>query len=134
MRLAIGCDYLPLSTPRRVISRATMNRTATIAISVSEAAHARSTSNALDDLAPWKMNSGSDDWLPENGFVLMKKLLPATSSTGAVSPVTRAIASITPVTMPLDAVGSTMRTIVFHFATPRAYEAPRSALGTRHSL
>ena len=60
----------------------------------------------------------------------MKLLLPTTSSTGAVSPITRATASMTPVVMPVDAVGSTTRRIVFHFGTPRAYDASRSELGT----
>ena len=45
---------------------------------------------------------------------------PAAISSGAVSPITRATASITPVTMPASAVGSTTLTMVSHFGTPSA--------------
>ncbi len=45
---------------------------------------------------------------------------PATMRSGAVSPMTRAIASISPVTMPASDVGSTIFTIVSHFGTPSA--------------
>ena len=45
---------------------------------------------------------------------------PAVISSGAVSPMTRAIASMTPEVMPAIAVGSTICTIVSHFGTPRA--------------
>ena len=50
----------------------------------------------------------------------MLSVKPATISSGAVSPMTRAMASITPVTMPASAVGSTTFTTVSHFGTPRA--------------
>ena len=43
---------------------------------------------------------------------------------------TRAMASITPVTMPDRAVGRTILTIVFHFGIPRAYDASRRSCGT----
>ena len=39
---------------------------------------------------------------------------------GAVSPMTRARPSRTPVTMPENEVGMTIFMIVFHFGTPRA--------------
>ena len=55
-------------------------------------------------------------------------------SSGAVSPMTRAIASMTPVTMPATAVGSTTLTIVCHFGTPRAYDASRRSSGTSRSI
>ena len=50
---------------------------------------------------------------------------PAMISSGAVSPITRAIASVTPVMIPDSAVGSTTLTMVRHFGTPRAYDASR---------
>jgi hypothetical protein len=97
---------------------------------VSAAAQARSTSNVLDEPALLNTNRPSEDCWPWNGLLLMYKLLPTTSSTGAVSPVTRAIASMIPVTIPLAAVGSTTRRIVRHFGTPSAYDASRSDVGT----
>ena len=55
-------------------------------------------------------------------------------SSGAVSPTIRATASITPVTMPASAVGSTTFVIVRHFGTPSAYDASRRLLGTIRSI
>ena len=55
-------------------------------------------------------------------------------SSGAVSPMTRAIASVMPVMMPASAVGRTTFTIVFHFGTPRAYDASRRSVGTSLSI
>ena len=55
-------------------------------------------------------------------------------SSGAVSPATRATASMTPVTMPAIAVGSTTLMIVRHLGTPRAYDASRSSSGTSLSI
>ena len=43
-------------------------------------------------------------------------------------------ASMTPVTMPPSAVGSTTRRIVCHFGTPSAYDASRSSFGTSLSI
>ena len=45
---------------------------------------------------------------------------PAVISSGAVSPITRAMASMTPVVMPAIEVGSTTFTIVSHLGTPSA--------------
>ena len=56
------------------------------------------------------------------------------SERGAVSPQARATASITPVTIPGSAVGSTIRRIVFHLGVPSAYEPSRSAVGTSRSI
>src|SRR4051794_12114235 len=56
------------------------------------------------------------------------------SSSGAVSPVTRATASITPVMMPADAVGSTMLVTVLQRGTPSANDASRRAPGTSSSI
>ena len=50
------------------------------------------------------------------GLVLMTELPNTVSSTGAVSPITLATASMTPVMMPGSAVGSTIRTTVIHLA------------------
>ena len=60
--------------------------------------------------------------------------MPTVISSGAVSPITRAIASITPVTMPAIDVRSTTLTTVSHLGTPRAYEASRSSFGTSRSI
>ena len=50
------------------------------------------------------MKTGSVVIAPSNGFVFVRSV-PAISSSGAVSPITRAIARVTPVTMPPNAVG-----------------------------
>ena len=50
----------------------------------------------------------------------MDAVTPAVSSSGAVSPMTREIESMTPVVMPASEVGSTTLTIVSHFGTPSA--------------
>ena len=55
-------------------------------------------------------------------------------SSGAVSPMMRAIAIVTPVTMPASAVGITTLTMVRHFETPSAYDASRSSFGTSLSI
>ena len=59
---------------------------------------------------------------------------PEMMSRGAVSPMTRAMASVTPVVMPAIDVGMTILRIVSHFGTPSAYEASRSSLGTILSI
>ena len=53
-------------------------------------------------------------------FVLRLCVKPAVSSSGAVSPITREMASITEVMMPAIDVGRTTLRIVSHFGTPRA--------------
>ena len=65
-------------------------------------------------------NSGSDDCGPVNGSFWIESKPNAVSSRGAVSPVTRATASITPVVIPADAVGSTTRRMARHRGMPRA--------------
>ena len=97
---------------------------------VSAAAHARCTLKVADVSAFWKMNTGSDALGAVERVVVDEVVAADDQQHGAVSPMTRAIASITPVVMPVEAVGSTMRSTVFHFGTPRAYDASRSALGT----
>ncbi len=47
---------------------------------------------------------------------------------------TRATASMTPVTMPDNAVGRTIDAIVRHFGTPSAYDASRRSCGTIFSI
>ena len=55
-------------------------------------------------------------------------------SSGAVSPITRAIARVIPDAMPATEVRSTTLTIVRHFGTPSAYAASRSSFGTTLSI
>ena len=64
----------------------------------------------------------------------MPSVAPATTSSGAVSPITREIASTTPVTTPPIDVGSTTLTMVRHFGTPRAYDASRRSSGTSRNI
>ena len=56
------------------------------------------------------------------------------SSSGAVSPMTRAMARVMPVPMPAAATGSTTFRMVRHLGTPRAYDASRSSAGTSLSI
>ena len=63
-----------------------------------------------------------------------ESVLPAITSSGAVSPITRAVASMTPVMMPPIEVGTTTLMIVRHFGTPRAYDASRRSSGTSRSI
>src|SRR5476649_1179933 len=58
----------------------------------------------------------------------------AVKSSGAVSPVMRATASKTPVTMPLTDAFSVIEQIIFHFGVPSAKAASRSAFGTSRSM
>ena len=68
-----------------------------------------------------------------NGLVLISWLPKTSSSTGAVSPVIRAIASMTPVVMPPMAVGQhDLQRSVRHFGTPSAQG--RLAQLVRHEL
>ena len=91
-------------------------------MSVSAPAHARFTSRggSTPDDAWLNTKRGSDDCGPENGSLLIESKPKAVSSSGAVSPVTRATASMTPVVMPADAVGSTTLRMVRHRGMPRA--------------
>ena len=50
----------------------------------------------------------------------MLAVKPAMMSSGAVSPMTRAMASVTPVVMPAIEVGMTTLRMVSHFGTPSA--------------
>ena len=52
---------------------------------------------------------------PLNRLKFVESVAPQMISSGAVSPITRAMAIVTPVTMPASAVGSTTLTIVRHF-------------------
>ena len=63
---------------------------------------------------------------PANGLMLIDVVDPTVSSSGAVSPMTRATASMTPVMMPGSAVGSTTRRSSRHSAR-RARTTPRAA-------
>src|SRR5215469_9762282 len=76
------------------------------------------------------MNSGRLVIGPLNGSVLSSFVYPATSSTGAVSPMPLAIASTTAVTRPERAVGSTTFHTVRHWLAPSAYDASRRVFGT----
>src|SRR4051794_12139286 len=67
---------------------------------------------------------------PSRGLELTESITPVVTRRGAVSPITRATASITPVTNPAIAVGRTMRSTTFHFGVPSAYAASRRWLGT----
>ena len=56
------------------------------------------------------------------------------TSSGAVSSITRAMASVIPDVMPAIDVRSTTLTITRHFGVPSAYAASRSSLGTILSI
>ncbi len=58
------------------------------------------------------------------------KVAAPTSSSGAVSPIAREIARITPVTMPGIEAGRTWRRIVCHWVAPSASEPSRIEGGT----
>ena len=57
---------------------------------------------------------------PWKGLALSELTTPVVTSSGAVSPMIRAVASITPVTRPAKEVGRTTLVIVFHFGVPSA--------------
>src|SRR5699024_2472647 len=67
-----------------------------------------------------QLELGGGDIQPENRFQLSGFATPAVTMSGAVSPMTRAMAMVTPGRMPDTEVGSTIFMIVFHFGTPRA--------------
>lgn len=79
------------------------------------------------------MKYGSEVCTPLNGFQFIPALPPATSSTGAVSPTTRAQPRMTAVTRPLRAVGSTTFHSVRNSPAPSARDASRRPPGTRRS-
>jgi hypothetical protein len=72
--------------------------------------------------------------LPSKRLKLMKGAYATRINTGAVSPMIRARARATPVSMPESAVGMTTLMIVFHLGTPRAYDASRRSSGTIRSI
>ena len=57
---------------------------------------------------------------PSSGLVLVRIVRPTVMSSGAVSPMTRAMAIMTEVAMPATAVRSTTLTMVSHLGTPSA--------------
>ena len=71
---------------------------------------------------------------PSNGLMFTPVVRPTVTSSGAVSPMTRATASVMPDAMPAIAVGMTTLRIVRHFGTPSAYAASRSSFGTILSI
>ena len=79
------------------------------------------------------MKTGSVAIRPSNGLRFVGGDA-TVSSSGAASPITRAMASVTPVAMPAAEVGSTTLTTVRHFGTPRARDASRSRFGTSLSI
>src|SRR3954468_5048319 len=133
-RLAMRPTPYLVSALRRESNRAATYTTITTAISVNAPAQARSIAVWYADSA-WS-NTKRDIALcgPWNGSVLMYGLLKTVTIKGAVSPMTRATASITPVMMPADAVGRTIRKTVFHLGMPSAYDASRSAEGTSSNI
>ena len=58
--------------------------------------------------------------LPWKTSTLIERLYPTSTSTGAVSPITRATDNKTPETMPGIAIGNTIRMMVVHWGTPSA--------------
>src|SRR5690606_29263617 len=90
---------------------------------------------AASGFVPWFMywlyaNTGSVIIWFSNRLVFMLSVKPAVNSSGAVSPMTRAMASITLVAIPAIEVGMTTFRIVSHLGTPSAYDASRSSFGT----
>src|SRR5207237_1849226 len=75
---------------RRVSKRAIRLSTSTITMRVSAPAQARSMAVLKGDCACWNTKRGNDDCAPLNGLVLIRLLPNEVSSSGAVSPVTRA--------------------------------------------
>jgi hypothetical protein len=57
---------------------------------------------------------------PLKGLRFVALVVPTMTSNGAVSPMTRAMARVTPVPSPAIAVGSTTFTTVRHLGTPSA--------------
>src|ERR687890_279570 len=80
------------------------------------------------------MKVGSEAIQPPKTLELMLVAKPAVTRMGAVSPMTLAIARVTPDAMPEIAVGITTLMMVRHLRTPSAYAASRSSLGTILSI
>src|SRR5260221_5654304 len=94
--------------------------TSTTTMRVSAPAHALVTAVANAEPACWNTNKGNADCGPLNALVLVTLFPKDVSNNGAVSPVTLATASMTPVVMPADAEGSTTDSTVRQRGTPRA--------------
>src|SRR5690606_14689513 len=105
---------------RRATSRASRLSSMMIAIRTSAPVQARSIEFWWGSAACSQMKVGSDACGPWNGSLLIALVKKIVSSSGAVSPMTRATASITPVTMPVIAVGRTTKRTVRQRGTPRA--------------
>src|SRR4051812_12576282 len=99
------------SALRRASNRAATYTMITTAMSVKAPAHARSMAVWYADSAWSNTNKDIALWGPWNGSLLMYGLLKTVTINGAVSPMTRATASMIPVTIPAEAVGNTMRRI-----------------------
>src|SRR5690606_31231179 len=115
-----GLNQRLLAAVRRATSRATRLSSMMIPIRTSAPVQARSIEFWLGSAACSQMKVGSDAWGPWNGSLLIALVKKIVSSSGAVSPMTRATASITPVTMPVIAVGRTTKQIVRQRGTPSA--------------
>ena len=79
------------------------------------------------------MASGSDTIGPWSGSTFSVAVKPAVSSTGAVSPMPRAMPRITAVARPDRAVGRTTWRTVRHWGAPRASDASLRLPGTSRS-
>src|SRR5581483_3720415 len=119
---------------RPATNRARTVSARTMAMRVTAPAQARRTATSKAELAWLNTKRGRPDWEPLNGEVRMASKPKAVSRSGAVSPETRATASMTPVVMPAEAVGSTTEMMVRHRGTPRAKLASRSESGTSFSI
>src|SRR5215813_7909384 len=102
--------------------RASANSSRTTIISAIPAPKARATMVLLTAsmCAYSQMNSGRLTWGPCSGLKFISLVTPDTTSTGAVSPMPRAIASTTAVASPARAVGRTTFSTVRHWLDPRA--------------
>ena len=82
----------------------------------------------------WYTYTGSVVISPPNRFAFVETMYPAVMSSGAVSPMTRAIARIEPETMPESAVRNTTLVMVRCLVTPSASDASRRSFGTILSI
>ena len=80
------------------------------------------------------MKTGSVVIRPSKRLKFTPSVAPATTSSGAVSPMTREMASTTPVMTPPIAVGTTTLRMVRHLGTPSAYAASRRSIGTNRNI
>src|SRR5699024_6954387 len=103
------------------ITRAPMLRSAIIRTSVNAAPHILSRTFGFSPaLNISSIINGKEDIGPEDGSHFNAGVVPTRISTGADSPMMRAMASMIPVAIPDKAVGRTTRAMVFHFGTPSA--------------